>query len=46
MGFVQVPNDIQYFDPASYAVGPQPDTLFELPSYCVPSCGAGICASL
>ena len=46
VGFAQVPTDYQYFDPKSYVVGPQPDALFELPSYCTPSCGAGICATL
>jgi len=43
VGFAQVPNDYQYFDPATYAVGPQPDSLFTLPSNCAPSCNAGAC---
>ena len=46
VGFAQVPTDYQWFDPKSYVVGPQPDALFELPSYCKPSCDAGICATL
>ena len=34
----------QYFDPATYAEGPQPDALFALPSYCTPTCpGINIC---
>ena len=45
VGFAQVPDDYQYFDPASYVVGPQPDSLFTLPTYCEPQCGAGICAT-
>ena len=44
VGFAQVPDDYQYFDPASYVVGPQADSLFTLPTYCEPSCNAGICA--
>lgn len=46
VGFAQVPIDNQYMDPKTYSVAPQDDALFALPGYCVPSCGAGICASL
>lgn len=34
----QVPNDYQYFDPTTFKPGPQSDALFEVPSYCSPSC--------
>ena len=47
VGFAQVPDDYQYFNPASYVVGPQPASLFALPSYCTPSCpGTNICTLL
>ena len=44
VGFAQVPDDYQYFDPATYAVGPQDDALFALPGYCTPTCsGINVC---
>lgn len=45
VALLQIPDDYQYFQPETYAVGPQPDALFALPSYCEPTCGgAGICS--
>lgn len=45
--FDQVPDDFQSFNPSTYSVGPQPDSLFTVPSYCQPSCPAlSICSAL
>ena len=42
--FVCSPRAMQYFDPATYAEGAQPDALFDLPSYCTPTCpGVNMC---
>jgi hypothetical protein len=38
VGFAQVPDDYQYFQPSTWAPGPQDDALFALPSYCTPKC--------
>jgi hypothetical protein len=38
VGLFQVPDDYQFFNPASYEVGAQPDDLFTVPSYCLPNC--------
>lgn len=47
VGFAQVPDDYQYFDPATYYVGPQEDSLFALPDYCTPTCaGVNVCTLL
>lgn len=47
VGFAQVPLDYQYFDPATWAPGPQDDSLFVLPDYCTDTCpGINICTIL
>ena len=44
VGFAQVPDDYQWFNPASYVVGPQDPSLFTIPSFCTPTCpGINIC---
>lgn len=40
---VQEPNDDQIFEPSTYRVAAQPDSLFELPSYCSGKCGGVVC---
>ena len=38
VALVQVPNDYMYYDSRTYVVGPQPDAVFVVPSYCSGSC--------
>jgi hypothetical protein len=40
----QVPDDYQYFDPYTYVVAPQPDSLFTVPAYAGAQCPFSICS--
>ena len=47
VGFAQVPDDYQYFDPTTYVVAEPSADLFAIPSYCTDTCsGTNICTLL